>query len=165
MKKQPIIWTAVAIIVVIAVIVIIIHAYQNYESGPSGGNSANLGSANSSASVSPVENSKLSSSMSQFKNEELGFSVSYPTDWQTESAPAGVTFIIPDQFPQTTIGTLDASIQVLSGNCAFPPVVTIKDKGTMNVGGLTLDTVSMQNSVDGRNYFDQLYSLQKGNVC
>jgi hypothetical protein len=103
--------------------------------------------------------------MSQFKNEELGFSVSYPTDWQTESAPAGVTFIIPDQFPQTTIGTLDASIQVLSGNCAFPPVVTIKDKGTMNVGGLTLDTVSMQNSVDGRNYFDQLYSLQKGNVC
>ena len=23
----------------------------------------------------------------------------------------------------------------------------------------------MQNSVDGRNYFDQLYSLQKGNVC
>jgi len=43
--------------------------------------------------------------------------------------------------------------------------VTIKDKGTMNVGNLTFNTVSMQNSVDGRGYFDQLYSLQKGNVC
>ena len=35
----------------------------------------------------------------------------------------------------------------------------------MNVGNLTFNTVSMQNSVDGRGYFDQLYSLQKGNVC
>lgn len=164
MKKQSIIWSIVGVIILVAVIIIIVHAYQNYEMGPGGGNSIN-GSASSSAFVSPVEQSEISSSLSQFKNEELGFSVNYPTSWQIESAPAGVTFIIPDQFPQTTIGTLDASIQVLSGNCAFPPVVTIKDKGTINVGSLTLDTVSMQNSVDGRNYFDQLYSLQKGNVC
>jgi hypothetical protein len=162
MKKQSIIWTIV-VIVLVAIIIIIVKSYQNYEKGPTSGSAETT--ANSSASVSPVENSKLSSSLSQFKNEELGFSVNYPTSWQTESAPAGVTFIIPDQFPQTTIGTLDASIQVLSGNCAFPPVVTIKDKGTMNVGNLTLNTVSMKNSVDGRGYFDQLYSLQKGNVC
>jgi hypothetical protein len=103
--------------------------------------------------------------LSQFKNEELGFSVNYPSGWQTESAPAGVTFVIPDQFPQTAIGTLDASIQVLSGNCAFPPVVTIQNQGTMAVGSLSFNTVSMQNSVDGRGYFDQLYSLQKGSVC
>jgi hypothetical protein len=164
MKKQSIIWTVV-VIVLIVIVVVIIHAYQNYEMGPGGVGSAAIGSNGPTSSVSPVENSKLSSSLSQFKNEELGFSVSYPTNWQTESAPAGVTFIIPDQFPQTTIGTLDASIQVLSGNCAFPPVVTIKNKGTMNVGDLTLNTISIQNSVDGRNYFDQLYSLQKGNVC
>jgi hypothetical protein len=162
MKKQSIIWTIV-VLVIIAIIILAVHVYQNYEQGPNASNA--LTSDDSSASVSPVENNKLSSSLSQFQNEELGFSVNYPTAWQTESAPAGVTFVIPDQFPQTTIGTLDASIQVLSGNCAFPPVVTIKDKGTINVGGLTLDTVSMQNSVDGRNYFDQLYSLQKGNVC
>jgi len=161
MKKQSIIWTIVAV-VLIAVVVFVIHAYQNYEKGPSG---ANVGSGNSANQVSPVQNSKLSSSLSQFKNEELGFSVNYPSDWQTESAPAGVTFIIPDQFPQTAIGTLDASVQVLSGNCAFPPVVTIKDKGTLAIGDLSFNTVSMQNSVDGRGYFDQLYSLQKGNVC
>jgi len=163
MKKQTIIWAIIAV-VLIAVVIVIVHAYQNYENGPGGGNSM-ASTASSSASVSPIENSKLSSSLSQFKNEELGFSVNYPTDWQTESAPAGVTFVIPDQFPETAIGTLDASIQVLPGNCAFPPVVTIKDKGTMNVGTLTLDTVSMQNSVDGRGYFDQMYSLQKGSVC
>src|ERR1017187_7442497 len=136
MKKQSIVWTVVCLVLV-AIIIIIVKSYQNYEKGPARGGAETA--ANSSASVSPVENSKLSSSMSQFKNDELGFSVNYPSSWQTESAPAGVIFIIPDQFPQTTIGTLDASIQVLSGNCAFPPVVTIKDKGTMNVGNLTLN--------------------------
>ena len=162
MKKQSIVWTVV-VIVLIAIIIIIVRAYQSYEMGPGG--SSGISEASSSLSVSPVVQSQLSSSLSQFKNEELGFSVNYPSNWQTESAPAGVTFIIPDQFPQTTIGTLDASVQVLSGNCAFPPVVTIKDQGTLNVGDLAFNTVSMQNSVEGRNYFDQLYSLQKGNVC
>jgi len=162
MKKQSIIWTVV-VIVVIAIVIVVVRSYQNYEKGPAVSNPSAPGV--SSASVSPIENSKLSSSLSQFKNEELGFSVNYPTDWQTESAPAGVTFVIPDQFPETAIGTLDASIQVLSGNCAFPPVVTVKDKGTLAVGSLSLNTVSMQNSVDGRGYFDQLYSLQNGNVC
>ena len=164
MKKQSIIWTAVAVVLII-IIVLVVRAYQNYEMGPGGAGSPASGQNGSVASVSPVEQSKLSSSLSQFKNEELGFSVNYPSDWQTESAPAGVTFIIPDQFPETAIGTLDATVQVLPGNCAFPPVVTVKDKGTMNVGSLSFNTVSMQNSVDGRGYFDQLYSLQNGNVC
>ncbi len=163
MKKQSIIWTAV-VIIIIAVVILVVHLYQNYEMGPGGGNTLSSGSS-LSGSVSPVQDNKLSASLSQFENQELGFSVNYPTSWQTESAPAGVTFIIPDQFPQTAIGTLDASVQVLSGNCAFPPVVTIKDKSTLSVGSLSFDTVSMQNSVDGRGYFDQLYSLQKGNVC
>ena len=100
--------------------------------------------------------------MTQFKNDELGFSVQYPTAWEADSAPAGVTFVIPDQFPQTTIGTLQATIQVISGTCAFPPVVTVKAKGTMNVGSLTFNTMSIENSVQGNDYFDHLYSLQKG---
>jgi hypothetical protein len=164
MKKQSIVGIVVAVIVVI-VIIFGVKSYQGYESGPmsSGGNMSQDGS--SSPSVSPVENSKLAASLSQYKNEELGFSVNYPSAWQTESAPAGVTFIIPDQFPQTTIGTLDASIQVLSGTCAFPPVVTIQNKSTTQIGSLSFDTISMQNSVEGRGYFDHLYSLQKGNVC
>ena len=163
MKKQSIIWAIVAI-VLIAVVIVVVHAYQNYEMGPGGGNAAVPGGPNS-PSVSPVQNNKLSSSLSQYKNEELGFSVNYPSNWEIESAPAGVTFIIPDQFPQTAIGTLDASIQALSGNCAFPSVVTIKNKGTLDIGSLAFNTISMQNSVDGRGYFDQLYSLQQGSVC
>lgn len=160
MKKQSITWAVVAVVVII-IIVAGIWSYQNYEKGPAG----TAGDTSSSASVSPVENSKVSSSLSQFKNEELGFSVNYPVSWQTESAPAGVTFVIPDQFPQTTIGTLEALIQVLSGDCAFPPVVTVKSQGTTNIGGLTFDTMSIQNSVEGRDYYNDLYSLQKGGVC
>ena len=76
MKKQSIIWTIV-VIVLVAIIIIIVKSYQNYEKGPTSGSAETT--ANSSASVSPVENSKLSSSLSQFKNEELGFSVNYPT--------------------------------------------------------------------------------------
>jgi hypothetical protein len=156
MKKQYIVWAVVIIVIIIGGVWI-----AENRSG-----SSDMGAMSSStASVSPTQTTKLSSSLSQFKNEELGFSVQYPSAWEADSADAGVTFVIPDQFPQTTLGTLQASIQVLSGTCAFPPVVTVKDKGTMNVGDLSFDTLSIENSVQGRDYFDHLYALQKGGVC
>ena len=157
MKKQTIVW----VIVVIAVIIGIVW----FTGGHSGSSAVPATAGNSSPSVSPTETTKLSSALSSFKNEELGFSVSYPTSWEADSAAAGVTFVIPKEFPQTTLGTLDANIQVLSGTCSFPPVVTVKDKGTMNVGSLSFNTMSIENSVQGRYYFNHFYALQKGSVC
>ncbi|MDE2188425.1 MAG: hypothetical protein KGJ35_01705 [Patescibacteria group bacterium] len=161
MKKQSTIWTVVILAVIIIAIIFVVRSHM----APGPGGAASMINGNNSASVSPTETTKLSSSLSKFQNEELGFSVNYPTSWQIESAPAGATFIIPDQFPETTIGTLEASIQVIPGTCAFPPVVSVKDKGQLNVGSLTFDTMTIQNSVQGRGYFDHFYSLQNGNVC
>jgi hypothetical protein len=158
MKKQYILWAVIILAVIIIGGVLIARNHSTNSSGTAT-------PANSSSYISPTQTTKLSSSLSEFKNQELGFSVKYPSGWQVETAPAGATFLIPDQFPETAIGTLDATIQVLPGTCAFPPVVTVKDKGTINAGDLSFDTISIENSVEGRGYFDHLYSLQKGNVC
>ncbi len=64
-----------------------------------------------------------------------------------------------------TIGKLEAGILVSSGKCAFPPVTTIKERSTLKNGDLTFNMISMSNSVQGRNYFDRMYSLQKDSIC
>jgi len=118
-------------------------------------------------STPPVsETTKVSSTLSEYQNAELGFAVKYPSVWQTEDANSGVTFIIPiDKNQVSSVGSLQVNIQVISGTCAFPPVTTIKDRATIKVGNLSLNTISMTNNVQGRAYFNRMYSLQKAEVC
>jgi hypothetical protein len=112
------------------------------------------------------ETTKISDKLSEYKNEELGFSVKYPSAWEKASADTGVVFTIPTGKSDTnTIGKLESKIQVGSGKCAFPPVTTIKERSTLKSGDLTFNMISMSNSVQGRDYFDRMYSLQKDNFC
>jgi hypothetical protein len=118
----------------------------------------------SSAPVS--ETVKVNNTLSEFKNEELGFSVKYPSVWEKTAGDTGVTFTIPTGKEDTnTIGKLESKIAVTSGKCAFPPVTTIKERSTLKSGDLTFNMISMSNSVQGRNYFDRMYSLQRDNIC
>lgn len=154
--------TAVVIILVIIAIVAIVWFVRMPSSTP-----APLGEANgTSTPVAVSETTKVSSSFSEYQNAELGFSVKYPSVWEREEGNAGVTMVIPiDKTQVSTVATLQTSIQVLSGKCAFPPVTTVKDRGTVKVGSNTFDMISISNTVQGRNYWDRMYSLQSGDVC
>jgi hypothetical protein len=60
---------------------------------------------------------------------------------------------------------LQADINVFPGKCSFPPVTTIKDRGTLKIGDMTANMISMTNNVQGRAYFNRMYSLQKESLC
>jgi hypothetical protein len=110
------------------------------------------------------ETTQISDKLSQYKNDELGFAVKYPSGWEREATDNGVVFTIPAG-TKTTVGKLESRIAVSSGKCAFPPVTTIKDRTPMKVGELMFNMITMSNSVQGRSYFDRMYSLQKDSVC
>lgn len=125
-----------------------------------------LTATTTSTSVPVSEKTKVSDKLSEFKNEELGFSVKYPSAWEIVPSETGVTFIIPPGNTNTsTIGKLESKIMVVSGKCAFPPVTTIKERSTLKSGDLSFNMISMSNSVQGRSYFDRMYSLQRDNIC
>jgi len=150
--------------IVIVLIVVGFKLFGDTSTTKKPSRSSNATTTESSVPVS--ETTKVSSQLSEYQNSELGFSVKYPTAWEKVEADLGVSFIIPvDQKQVSTIGKLQADINVFSAKCAFPPVTTIKDRGTLKVGAETLNTISMSNTIQGRNYFNRMYSLQKGNVC
>ncbi len=122
---------------------------------------------NSTPSVSaPVsETTKVSDKLSEYKNEELGFSVKYPSVWEVGASDALVDFVVPVSKTGNTVRKLESKITVSSGKCAFPPVTTIKDRSTLTSGDLSFNMISMSNSVQGNNYFDRMYSLQKDAIC
>ncbi len=162
----------IAIIVVIIVIAGILWFSRGSSpaSNSSDDSSANVSAptsvANGAAPVAVSETTKVSGSLSEYQNAELGFSVNYPSSWEKEETNAGATFIIPiDPSQVSTVATLQGNVQVLSGTCAFPPVTSIQDRGTVKVGADTLDTISMSNTVQGRDYFNRMYSLQHGDIC
>lgn len=160
MKKSTL--TAVVIVIVLVIGGIVWYSH----SGSTGSQSADSGAQGTTPVVASTEATKVSGDMTQYKNDELGFSVNYPTAWEREDSNAGVTFVIPiDKSQVSTIATLQANIQVVPGTCAFPPVTSIKDRGTVTVGSNTMNTVSMSNSVKGYDYFDRMYSLQSGKIC
>lgn len=120
----------------------------------------------STSPVPVIETSKVSSKTTKFENSELGFAVNYPTLWQAENTDRGVRFIIPiDKEQVSTMATLQAEVTVYPSKCAFPPVTTIKDRGTLKIGELTANMISMSNTVQGRAYFNRMYSLQKESIC
>lgn len=108
----------------------------------------------------------VSDKSSEYKNEELGFSVKYPTTWSKLEASNNVTFSLPiDANIKNTIGNLEVKINVISGKCAFPPVTTVKERSTLSVGDLSFNMISIANTVQSRNFFDRMYSLQKDSIC
>lgn len=158
-KKSTAIIVAILAIIVIVAIVLIGKPGKN-------GNMSIDGNASTTVSVPVSETTKISNSFYEYQNSELGFSVKYPNDWEKEEANSGVNFVIPiDKDQVSTVATLQAYIQLSSGSCEFPPVVTIKDRSTLKVGEDTLNTISMSNTVQSRNYYNRLYSLQKGGIC
>lgn len=127
----------------------------------------NTGQNGSSTPVLPVsETSKVNNLLSEYTNLELGFSVKYPTLWEKIESDLGVSFILPiDKNQASTVSKLQADINVISAKCSFPPVTTVKDRGTLTVGKNTLNTISLNNTIQGRVYFNRLYSLQQGGIC
>jgi hypothetical protein len=162
----------IAIVVVIIVVVLIIVL---------SGGSSNPGTSSTNATSTPVavgestpsapvsETTKVSNQTSEYHNAELGFSVKYPTAWEKAEADMGVSFVMPiDKAQVSTVSKLQSDINVTvatNGKCSFPAVTTVKDRSTLRVGSLSFNTISMSNTVQGRGYFNRMYSLQKEGVC
>ncbi len=163
MKKS----TLTAVVIVLIIVIGGIIWYSNSGSSNSNPPANNGGTSTTPAPViSSVDATKVSGDKTEYKNDELGFSVKYPSAWERADSNAGVTFLIPiDPKQVSTVATLQANIQVTAGTCAFPPVTTVKDRGTLAVGSNTLNTISMANTVKGYDYFDRMYSLQSGKIC
>jgi len=155
--------------VVIVLIILVGVWMRSGKGGPSTDNSdvsSPTGIAEPGTPVAVSETTKVSSSLSEYQNAELGFSVNYPSSWEKEETSAGVTFVVPvDQTQVSTVATLQANIQAFAGTCAFPPVTTVQSRDTIKAGSNTFNMISMSNTVQGRVYFNRMYSLQQSGVC
>ena len=148
-------------------VVIIFIAVVWYKSGPTTPATPGTNTTSAGEVVIPsTETVKVSDKLSSYENAELGFSVKYPTVWEKDETNTGVTFIMPiDSTQVSTVAKLQADIGIASGKCAFPPTTTIKDRGTIKVGDNTLNMISISSTVQGRGYFNRMYSLQQGGIC
>jgi hypothetical protein len=160
--KKTTLWSLIVLIIIVVAIVIFGKGSKTDMTG----NNSTTGTEATPSAVPVIETSKVSSKASKFENAELGFAVNYPSVWQAENTDSGVRFIIPiDKEQVSTMATLQSEVNVYSGKCAFPAVVTVKDRGTTKIGELTANMISMSNTVQGRSYFNRMYSLQKDKIC
>lgn len=155
--KKPII-----IVVVLIVLGLIVWSFQSDKSAKTDETT----NTNPTVSAPVSETTKVSDKLSSYKNEELGFTVKYPAAWEIGTSNTGPVFVIPTiKSAVNTIRKLEAKILVSAGKCAFPPVTTVKERSTLKNGDLSLSMISMANSVQGTNYFDRMYSLQRDSIC
>ncbi len=162
--KKSVIWILILLVLIVAGIVIFGKDSSNKDV-VADQNTSSI-DPNVTSPVPVTETMKVSSKTSKYENSELGFSVNYPTVWQAENNDNGVTFVVGlDKTQVSTVATLQADINVYVSKCAFPAVTTVKDRATIKVGDLTANMISMSNSVQGRAYFNRMYSIQKGNTC
>ena len=121
----------------------------------------------SSTAPLPVsETVKVSGTLSKYQNAELGFAIEYPSTWEKIENSTGVQFIMPiDQSQVSTVAKLQTDVNVISGKCAFPPVTTVAERKSVTVGAQTFNMISMTNTLQGRTYFNRMYSLEKGGIC
>jgi hypothetical protein len=154
----------ITIVIVIIIVVFVITRFTGTSTPTPTGNTP---ADTTSASVPTSQTTKVSEKLSEYKNDELGFQVKYPTLWEKAEAPANVTFYAPttDAKEKNTLGKLEAKIDISSGKCTFPPVTTIKERDTLKSGSLSFNMISMSNTVQGRTYFNRMYSLQKDSIC
>ena len=166
MKSSKNLIIGIVVIVIIVIIGFVLRSGHTPSPASSDIVSAPNQEAQGSIPVAVSETTKVSGSLSEYQNAELGFSVKYPSTWQKEETSAGVNFIVPiDQTQVSTVKTLQTTIQAFGGSCAFPPVVTVQSRGTIKVGANTLNMISMSNTVQNRTYINRMYSLQQGTVC
>ncbi len=168
MKSSKNIIIGVVVVIVLIVIGFVLRGGSGNSAPSSDMNnvSAPTSVAEPGTPVAVSETTKVSNSLSEYQNAELGFAVKYPSTWEKDETNSGVNFIIPvDQTQVSTIATLQAEIQAFSGTCAFPPVTTVDSRNTVKVGNNTFNSITMSNTVQGRGYFDRMYSLQQGGLC
>ncbi|HEY9583778.1 MAG TPA: hypothetical protein VJI66_02340 [Candidatus Paceibacterota bacterium] len=154
----------IILIIVLAIAGAVVWRFNNKDIKIGGSINPN---ATSTESVPVTQTVVVSNKISEYKNDELGFSVKYPTAWGRGDAPSSVTFLIPTPTNKVknTIGNLQAKIDVVSGKCSFPPVTTVSERNTMVEGNLTFNMISIANTVQGRSYFNRIYTLQKDSIC
>ncbi len=154
------------IILIIAVLIIGAVVWKFTSStNPSDGGLTDI-NATSTNSVPTSQTVVVSNKLSEYKNDELGFSVKYPTTWVKTESPTGVNLTATiDSSMKNTIGNIEAKIDIISGKCAFPLVTTVKERDTMKVGDLSFSMISIANTIQSRNFFNRMYSLQKDSVC
>lgn len=159
-------------IIAIVVVIIVIVAGIVWFGGSSNNNSTavqnplGVANGNSSAPLPSTETTQVSSSLSQYTNAELGFSVKYPSSWEKDEAGTGVQFIMPiDQTQVSTVAKLEADVTVSPGKCSFPPVTTVDERSVVPVGALSFNMIAMSNSVQGRSYYNRMYSYENQGIC
>ena len=159
-----------AIIGVVVIIVIALIAwFSTRGSQPASPSSDAVAGQTPDTTTPPVpvsETVKVSGSTSKYQNAELGFELQYPNTWQKADLPNGVQFVVPiDSTQVSTVNRLEADVTVTPGKCSFPPVTTVDSRSTITVSGSNVNTISISNTVQGRSYFNRMYSLEKGGVC
>lgn len=123
---------------------------------------------NQPVAITPTSFTKVDDKLSQYKNEELGFSVNYPNNWTNEAAPTGVVFTLPTSTLSTgtnSIAKMQVNIDVVPGSCAFPQVTTISERTSTKINGVSFNMVAMSNKVQGRTYFNRMYATPKQSIC
>jgi hypothetical protein len=160
----------ISVIIIVIIILIAIFALTKHSSAPSASitpaaaAAALAGNNAPTVSTSTTQTVAVSGSLSKYQNDELGFTVQYPTAWAVAESPAGPLFTIPLPSRTTAISTLGASIYFASGKCAFPPVASssIQQNTTVTAGGLSYKMISVKTASSGLGYFDRMYTLQQG---
>lgn len=155
--------------ILIPIIVIIIAGLVFWKFSGSTGIVGNSGNKNgtSTESIPTSQTVVVSTKLSEYKNDELGFAIKYPTNWERGESAANITFAIPkgETKDKNTIGNLEAKIDIISTKCTFPPVTTVSERDTVVVGDQSFNMISIANTIQGRNYFSRIFSLQKGSIC
>ncbi len=152
-----------AIIVIVIIGVLVWKAVYNPTNNP-GSDTQN----DTSVYIPSSQTTKVTDKLSEYKNDELGYSVKYPSTWEKIESAANVTFTIPtpsSDKEKNTVAKLETKIDVGSATCSFPPVTTVKERNTVKINDLSFNMMSMSNTVQGRNYFNRMYTLQKDSVC
>ncbi len=150
-----------AFIVVIIIAGLVIWRFNSPSTGTDNG-----GKTNATSTVPTSQTVSVSTNISEYKNDELGFSVKYPTNWEKTESPTNVSFIVPiDTKDKNTVNNIESKIDIISGKCAFPPVTSVKERTTLAVGDQTFNMISLANTVSSRNFFNRMYSLQKDSIC
>jgi hypothetical protein len=153
--------------ILLVLILVVVGALYVYNKD---GGDSNRDKIDSEKSADLTTTEKISDKLLSYRNDELGFKVAYPNTWEIEDVAGKVTFVMPRVNPtaSTTLGNISGTIEVLPGKCAFPPVTTVSDRASLKggeKGDIPFDMISMSNTVQGRTYFNRMYSTPKDSIC
>jgi hypothetical protein len=154
MKKN----TLVIVGIIIVAIIIIVFAFGHKKTAPGAG-LENLASELPSTIASTT---KVSSTLTKYENDELGFTVTYPSAWSLVDAASGPSFIIPARAAGETsaspFASIESSIGFKGGACTV--------KGTsLKVGALSFVSTTTTQTNKGKTNFKHVYALSQDGVC